>query len=359
MTNIPANQQGLISHAAQQTGLPESLVAAQVNMESGFNPHAVSPAGAQGEFQFMPGTFRSQGTGGSPFNPNDEVHAYVKLMSSLLHQYRGNVRNALAAYNAGPGNLGAGLGYADKILSAAGHGSGLNVQGRRATMAALGVTQGPGTPGRTQKFTTGGGIDWAGAATAALEREAAKPINPSGTFTAGNPLASMAAAASSGRYQLPTRTTTVKTPAIPGADQLGPGGQARPGQPFNPRPGHVIFAPLARVGLQPGLIDVLSQASNGVGQPLYVGTGKVGHSTTTVNGNVSEHSVGRAADLIAAHSGMTNEQLGQALYRYFTGGKSAPAGGLFNLSFHGHRIQLIYQTMEGGNHYTHVHVGWK
>jgi hypothetical protein len=123
--------------------------------------------------------------------------------------------------------------------------------------------------------------------------------------------------------------------------------------------GDVQFAPDARVGLVPDILNTLSEASAGIGHLLYVGTGKLHHSVTTVNGNISEHSTGHAADLIASNSGLTNEQLGQQLYTFFTGNTNPPAGGLFNIPWQGHRIQLIYQTMEGGNHYTHVHVGIK
>jgi len=124
MTSVPSAYRGWVSSAARGTGLPASVVAAQINMESGFNPRAVSPAGAQGIAQFMPGTWASNAPrGSSPFDPNASLSAYTKLMGALLSQFGGNVRNALAAYNAGPGNLKAGYGYADAILSGAGAGS--------------------------------------------------------------------------------------------------------------------------------------------------------------------------------------------------------------------------------------------
>ena len=69
--------------------------------ESGFNPGAVSPAGAQGIAQFMPGTAASYGLR-DPFDPVAAVDAQAHLMSDLLRQFR-SVPLALAAYNAGPG----------------------------------------------------------------------------------------------------------------------------------------------------------------------------------------------------------------------------------------------------------------
>jgi hypothetical protein len=124
-------------------------VAAQINMESGFNPRAVSPAGAQGIAQFMPGTWASNAPrGSSPFDPNASLSAYTKLMGTLVSQYGGNVRNALAAYNAGPGNLRAGYGYADKILSAAGGGVSA---GPSTSAGAAAAPAAPATWGTTTK----------------------------------------------------------------------------------------------------------------------------------------------------------------------------------------------------------------
>jgi hypothetical protein len=108
-----------VNAAAAALGISASIVAAQINEESGFNPNAVSPAGAEGIAQFMPGTFAEVGYG-SPFNVGDAFNAYTAYMGQLLHQEGGSIQKALEAYNAGPGNLGAGAGYASTILSNAG-----------------------------------------------------------------------------------------------------------------------------------------------------------------------------------------------------------------------------------------------
>lgn len=118
---VPANYVNWVKTASQDTGLSGSIVAAQINDESGFNANAVSPTGAEGPAQFEPGTFKIYGPkGGNPKNPQDALVAYVNYMNALLGQYNGNVRNALAAYNAGPANISAGYGYADAILAKAG-----------------------------------------------------------------------------------------------------------------------------------------------------------------------------------------------------------------------------------------------
>jgi soluble lytic murein transglycosylase-like protein len=116
---VPAQYVAEVKRAASGTGLPYQVCACQAYVESGFNPNAVSPTNAQGFWQFEPGTFKSYGKG-SPFNVHDETSAYINFMRSLLHEFNGNIRNALAAYNAGPGNVPAGLPYADEILRMAG-----------------------------------------------------------------------------------------------------------------------------------------------------------------------------------------------------------------------------------------------
>lgn len=115
----------LIDWAAGVIGIPCAVVSQQITLESGGQLGAVSPTGAQGPAQFEPGTWSSQGCSGSPFNANDAMKCYAQFMYQLVQQFHGNVRDALAAYNAGPGNLQAGYGYADSILSASGQASGL------------------------------------------------------------------------------------------------------------------------------------------------------------------------------------------------------------------------------------------
>jgi hypothetical protein len=142
---VPAQYNSLVNSAASQLGIPVAVVAAQINTESGFNPNAQSPAGAQGIAQFEPGTWASYGSG-SPFNAIASFAAYVKYMSSLLRQENGNVRDALAAYNAGPGNLTAGYGYADSILSQAGQSQSLSSGASGSAPVSAGSTGTPDNP---------------------------------------------------------------------------------------------------------------------------------------------------------------------------------------------------------------------
>jgi hypothetical protein len=117
---VPAQYAAGVCSAASALGVPVQVVAAQINMESGYQLNAVSSTGAQGPAQFEPGTWSGEGCSGSPFNWNDAIACYTKYMGSLLKQEKGSVRNALAAYNAGPADLAAGYGYADTILKNAG-----------------------------------------------------------------------------------------------------------------------------------------------------------------------------------------------------------------------------------------------
>lgn len=152
MTTVPAQYQGYVTSAATQLGLPPQIVAEQINLESGWNPDAVSPTGAQGLAQFEPGTWADYGSG-SPFDPKAAFAAYVKYMAALLKQEGGDVRKALEAYNAGPGNLAAGAGYADTIITRAGPG---------IAQQQLSSVQQSGSVGHVFQDVTSGLITWPG-----------------------------------------------------------------------------------------------------------------------------------------------------------------------------------------------------
>lgn len=92
----------LASSIAARHGVDEHLVHAVIEVESGFNPRAVSSAGASGLMQLMPGTARRFGVR-STFDPGDNIDGGVRYLRLLLQLFGGNVRLALAGYNAGEG----------------------------------------------------------------------------------------------------------------------------------------------------------------------------------------------------------------------------------------------------------------
>jgi cell wall-associated NlpC family hydrolase len=90
----------LFTSAGSRYGVDPRLLAAVANQESGFNPAAVSSAGAQGLMQFTPATAKALGV--NPLDPSSSVDGAARYLSKLTHQF-GSTDLALAAYNAGPG----------------------------------------------------------------------------------------------------------------------------------------------------------------------------------------------------------------------------------------------------------------
>lgn len=92
----------IIDVQARANGLNPVLVRAVIEAESAFDPRAVSRVGAMGLMQLMPGTARDLGVD-DPFDPVENIRGGTAYLRALLDRFDGDVRLALAAYNAGPG----------------------------------------------------------------------------------------------------------------------------------------------------------------------------------------------------------------------------------------------------------------
>jgi len=97
---LPPTPLELADAAADRYGLPRELVRSVMAAESGFQPLAISPKGAIGLMQLMPGT--AQVLGADPHDPAQNVDAGARYLRDLLEKYNYGLRHALAAYNAGP-----------------------------------------------------------------------------------------------------------------------------------------------------------------------------------------------------------------------------------------------------------------
>lgn len=98
-----AEVDGIIRECAAKYGIDEKLLSLVAEAESGKNQNVVSNKGAIGVMQLMPDT--AKGLGVNPYNTRENIEGGAMFLKDMLGMYNGNVEKALAAYNAGPGNV--------------------------------------------------------------------------------------------------------------------------------------------------------------------------------------------------------------------------------------------------------------
>jgi len=123
---MPSGQlEALVRSAASSNDVDAKLLFSVIDAESHGDPAAVSRVGAQGLMQLMPGTSAMYRVS-NPFDPYQNVDAGSRYLHDLLRRYKGNVRLAVAAYNAGPGAVDAAHGippfaetraYVDRVVA--------------------------------------------------------------------------------------------------------------------------------------------------------------------------------------------------------------------------------------------------
>lgn len=94
----------IINEASEKYGVDKNIIKSVILAESAGNEKAVSPARAKGLMQLIDSTAKSMGVKNS-YNPKENINGGTKYLAGLLRQYNGDLKLALAAYNAGPGNV--------------------------------------------------------------------------------------------------------------------------------------------------------------------------------------------------------------------------------------------------------------
>lgn len=342
--------------AAKRYGVPPDVFVRQLQQESGFNPHAVSPAGARGIAQIMPAT--AKGWGVNPNDPLASINAAAKNMGRYIKQYGGSVRDALVAYNAGPGRVGGKLpaetqNYLKVILGGKGDVKASGSSGGKGGTRQPGTYK-PGTLDIQGQFVPAQDVpDPATAAAMVLGGSGKRGLPKLG---GGSRLKQMNYLLQSGQAtkRLPADyTQTIKqtpTEATPGTT-TGAGGQPKLG-------GGAAGAGNFKVtGANPGRLkpELLSYARKvaAIFGSTLTGDSGATHSKFTVNGNVSEHYTGNATDIPATGKRLLKMGRAALIAAGMPRDQAMKAqGGLYNVGNH----QIIFLTNQGGNHYDHLHI---
>ncbi|RKD27995.1 Transglycosylase SLT domain-containing protein [Caminicella sporogenes DSM 14501] len=94
----------IVNEKARKYNINPNLIKSIIKFESNYNPMAISNKGAQGFMQLMPQTAKKLGID-NPWDLHENIEGGIKFLKDMLNRYDGNIKLALAAYNAGPGNV--------------------------------------------------------------------------------------------------------------------------------------------------------------------------------------------------------------------------------------------------------------
>lgn len=316
-----------------------ALLAKTVKGESGDDATAVSNKGARGRAQFMPGSrdIARKKYGVDPYSgkADDEVHAMALHLRGKINGSKG-----LEGYNPGDPNYPKYI-LDQKVGDVHGGKSPKRTQQPGPTRPKLSTSKSTTTT-RTKQDIEGALLD------SLIARRGKK----------GSLLKATAARLDTGQYDSTvTETKKSKAPAET------PKGDVEPFDAPAPTNGKVKFAPGADRAGAPTQAVVKSFLAD---MTRYAGTVTVGtgtnHSKMSSSGNVSDHWVGNGADIPAR--GARGDKVAYAAFRAAgvdekTARRYASNGGLYNIQHKGKRVQIIWKTNTGGNHYGHVHVGIK
>jgi hypothetical protein len=331
---------------AKRYGINPDVFVALVRQESGGNAGARSGAGAIGLTQLMPATAKSLGVNAD--DPIQNLEGGAKYLKEQLDRF-GDYRKALAAYNAGPGAVSKYGGvppyaetqnYVKRIL-------GNKSPTLGSSPAASSTTTTTVTPGVDNKKARGlAFLDYLGNEQA--RHSDTGFLDLASTLKSLKDVPAVTKTASSGGASSSTETskTAGRRPVV-----VAPGAE---------RPG---------IGLQKPILSFLHELAGASGRQVDVTTG-TNHNRMTTSGNVSDHWSGNAADLgvgadarqdgAAGHKGDLIAAHAIALAGGVSFDKAlamARKGGVFNFETKAGRVQILWRTLTGGNHYNHVHVG--
>lgn len=335
--------QQIIADMELQYRLPGGMLAAVVEQESGFNPRAVSPAGAQGLTQLMPGTARGLGVT-DPFDPVQNLDGGARYLRQQLDRFNGDVRLALAAYNAGPGAVAryGGVppyketqGYVSRVLERMGQGPRSPVVSNPFAPAAASAAPAPPPtlPALDEALTSvinrNNALLGVPELPAGLLFPTPKTTAAPGPVTAprvtGNPFAPLSSSPAAPSSGDPSKWVKVAT----NADRHG-------------------------VTTRPEVVSFVGDVGALYGKPVTITTGTHHNQFVKGTNRESRHWTGWAADIAARGDELT--RLGRsALIAAGMDPEQAykVRGGLFNVG----GWQIIFNTDEGGNHWDHLHVG--